>query len=296
MGVSGKGASSDADRPWREVVRLAFAWALISGTVSVLAIGAVLWFCLNMAGHGSMTVRVGLLTAVVVGIVLLLLVGPAWAAIRGAWHAARWRDYSPLHWERIRSSLRFGIGLQVLALVLYLLTACALRASLWLPDSLLFGVVVVDAVMLLGNIGLQTGIMEAMRYASVVPYFEQRVGGIDTFSHGMSLARHMAALAALAVSEGIAPLSDFGWNDDLLGEPLHWHDPVTGREAFERLISRVPALSLEAGEEGRLLDDLQRVLRALKIAESRKIRFCLLLRHSQATSAQEWELRKGTCF
>jgi hypothetical protein len=139
-------------------------------------------------------------------------------------------------------------------------------------------------------------VVEVVGFASVCPYFERRVGNIDTFGRGGALARRHRELDALAGRLGVAPLSHFGFADDLEGETLVWHDPTDGLATVDALLAALRAdVSLRRGQP-RVVADLVRVADALEKARLKGIRFCLLYRPGGGTSGQEWDVRKGTAF
>ena len=122
-----------------------------------------------------------------------------------------------------------------------------------------------------------------------------RVGDITTYASGESLARHVDELDEVARTYAVAPLSTFGWNDDLEDEPVVWHAPTDGLKTVNFLL-----LALEHEETGwddhaATVADLKQIAHALERADLHGIPFSFLLRHSTATNSQEWDIRQGTC-
>ena len=88
----------------------------------------------------------------------------------------------------------------------------------------------------------------------------------------------------------------FGFNDDLAGETLTWHSSADGLATFAGLREALEKRPDQFPNQRSLLQDLSAVEEALQMAANSQIGFCLLLRVGASTSAQEWELRQGTCF
>ena len=143
--------------------------------------------------------------------------------------------------------------------------------------------------------------MAAMLFATlflstICPYFERKVGDIETFGRGRALLRQHRALDDLARRLGVAPLSDFGFADDLDGETLVWHDPADGLVTVNALLLALSEGGCDIRQKASIIADLRKVADALGKACEKGIRFCLLYRPGDGTSAQEWEVRKGTAF
>lgn len=137
---------------------------------------------------------------------------------------------------------------------------------------------------------------DTSRWVRIIPYFERRVGEIDTFLAGESLARQFLALEKLAAKSGCRPLSDFGFNDDLAGESLVWHPAEAGLETVRTLREEVTHDPGSVPDAAAVDADLERWQYALARARDTQIPFCVLLRVGNATCAQEWEVRRGTAF
>ena len=137
---------------------------------------------------------------------------------------------------------------------------------------------------------------EASFYANIHPYFESKVGGIDTFARGRGIARQLEKLDAIAIEAEVEPLSNFGFNDDMRGEILVWHDAAIGLTSVEAILKRARSEPGLIRDQARVVVDLERIGEALRKAMDNEIRFCLLFRTSNATNAREWERRRGTAF
>jgi hypothetical protein len=139
-------------------------------------------------------------------------------------------------------------------------------------------------------------LLEVVFFSSVCPYFESRGGDIETFGHGRALVRRHRELDALACRLGVAPLSSFGFADDLAGETLVWHDAADGLTTVEALLGALtptgPGCEIPRREP--IVADLRRVADALAKAREKGIRFCLMVRSGDGTNAQEWQIRQGT--
>ncbi len=135
-----------------------------------------------------------------------------------------------------------------------------------------------------------------LQHATVVPYFPRKVGEIETFGSGESVARHVAELDEVACELGLMPLSSFGWNDDAQGEPLVWHESATGLKTVNALLAFLEAEEFAWADHAGTIADLKRIAHALERADAQGIPFALLLRHSSVTNHAEWDARAGTCF
>jgi len=127
----------------------------------------------------------------------------------------------------------------------------------------------------------------------IVPYFRGSVPGPDTFYEGEALAQNCKPLDRLAVREGVAPLSDFGFADDFRGDEARWHPAAAGLTTFQTLFDRLleePALLPDAEP---VLVELLRVRDKLVEADRLQVDFCLHLRADTAYSGQEFDSRKG---
>ena len=89
---------------------------------------------------------------------------------------------------------------------------------------------------LIGGIG---GRYETFRYVRIMPYFQRSLGEIDTFLNGKALVRSLKQLDAVAIEQGVQPLSAFGFNDDLRGETLVWYAPEDGLKTIETLLNEL---------------------------------------------------------
>lgn len=132
------------------------------------------------------------------------------------------------------------------------------------------------------------------RRASVFPYFERNVGDIDTFRKGRTLAERFAEVDSLAVTLSVTPLHTFGFNDDLDGETLEWHDAALGLASVTPLLKHLRQHpNLISDQEG-VIEDLERIERALEKAREKRIRFSLLINVGDGYTSQEHLVRKGS--
>lgn len=180
------------------------------------------------------------------------------------------------------------------------LAALFAAAAVWWGGSVLIAAIAA-AIFILATLGSVLGLWDCLRWVRIIPYFESTVGGIETFLAGEALARHLRQLDDVAADIGVTPLSEFGFNDDLCGETLVWHDAEDGLSALLPLLAALEARPdrIEARDPLALQCvqcDLRKMIEALQKARQGGIRFCLLLRHGNGTSALEWEQRKGTAF
>lgn len=130
--------------------------------------------------------------------------------------------------------------------------------------------------------------------ASIVPYFDRRLGVAETgtFGSGEEVAKQCRRLDAVAMEKGVAPLSAYGYADDVKGETLVWHDPRAGLETISALLAALRS----DGPDGKLAEELGRIRAALQVAAEQGAKFCLILRSFDGTNAREHEMRKGSFF
>src|SRR5690606_10699345 len=98
-------------------------------------------------------------------------------------------------------------------------------------------------------------------------------------------------LDAVAIAEGVQPLSAFGFNDDLYGQALTWHSADEGLQTVTALRKAVETHRLSLPRADSVLEDLQKLQHAFSRAAEQDIPFCLLLRHGNSTSGHEWSVR-----
>ena len=131
------------------------------------------------------------------------------------------------------------------------------------------------------------------RHVVVLPYFQRRVGEIDTFLAGEHLLNHSRRLDEVAARSGVTPLSAFASGDDLVrGETLTWFDPTDALRTTERLLAADVAARLPV----EVVADLDLLRIALGRASAQGIWFCLLIREGRTTSGHEMSMRQGSFF
>jgi len=205
--------------------------------------------------------------------------------------------YPAQHWWVVRRAVRsilrtelalfaFGSGLTVFAVFGH--GRLAERAAV--------AAAVVDGVFVFVSMMTLLGLNDALRHARVVPYFPRKVGEIETYPKGESLARHVAELDEIAASLGLTPLSAFGWNDDMQHELLVWHGSSEGLKTVNALLAFLGSEEMAWDDHVETFADLKRLAHALARADAQDIPFSLLFLHSTATNGREWEVRRGTCF
>ena len=199
--------------------------------------------------------------------------------------------YPQRHWDVVANAWRssalivFVLGVPTLALALYVY----LRGGPLLVAAVA-GAISVYAVL------AAVGQVWDCRHVRIIPYFERRVGEIDTFLAGAALARSLLLLDELAAARGVTPLSAYGFGDDLRGEAVVWHMPDAGLQTVRTLAQALEAEPERLRDAAAAQQDLARLEQALERAQVLGVRFALLLRHGNATSALEWERRAGSAF
>lgn len=293
-------ASASLSAGYGPAVRVTILWAAITSIWALvlalpfgfLGLGLVVEGLIVTGSIGE--AGSGVLVSILVGLFLRGVLGSIGRSVARVWKSP---GYPERHWWFVRRAFRG----------LFLLEAALLAAGVGLTAFTTFGhgrladLAGPVAALTLGGflfapLLILLGLNGVLRHAAVVPYFPRRVGEISTFSHGESLARHVAELDGMAASLGVTPLSSFGWNDDIERESLVWHPASEGLKTVNALLASLEGEVLKWDDHDGTVDDLKRLSQALARAEAQDIPFSLLLRHATATNAQEWAVRKGTCF
>ncbi len=153
--------------------------------------------------------------------------------------------------------------------------------------------------------GLLEGWLGPRPEPRILPCFQkisgvERLGGIDTYVHGYAIARNCQALDTLADELNLQLLSEFGFNDDHLGEEPTWHPAEAGLSTITGLLQELRRedvsweTSLDKPEE--VIADLKRIEVALSLARDKNVPFCFILLVRDFTNALEHERRLGTFF
>ena len=197
------------------------------------------------------------------------------------------------YYEAVRDARRYAlnaIGLTGTTFVLLFLGT--MFWSVWpLLTAFVFAI-----FLLFGLIGGIGGLYETFRYVRIMPYFQRSLGEIDTFLNGKALVRSLKQLDAVAIEQGVQPLSAFGFKDDLRGETLVWYAPEEGLKTVETLLNELQRLDIPDAICNGILKDLGSWKNALQRASTENVQFCILLRHGNSTSGHEWDVRKGSAF
>jgi hypothetical protein len=141
----------------------------------------------------------------------------------------------------------------------------------------------------------------------VVPYFELKYfrsgdpsrktaeESWSAFLSGTGIAADLQRLDDLAGKLGVAPLSSFGFGDDLLKQHPQWSDITEGLRTLSALVAKVREPS-PVSFDGATVTDLQTLATALEKARETQSTFCLILRHGadNAISGVEMEKRQGS--
>lgn len=190
---------------------------------------------------------------------------------------------------RPRRQWRYAVGMLFLAGMMAFFAVFALMGA-WHEPSWPWSLVK-------GGVGLAAAwgswhFLGSIFVCSIAPYFDREIGGLSTFGQGEAIAKHCRRLDDLAAGKGAAPLSAFGYADDLKGETVVWHEPGAGLATVSSLLE---TLSPD-GPDRRLVEELAAVRDALRAAESKGAKFSFILRSGDGTNAMEHQLRKGSFF
>ncbi len=277
------------------IVRLTVALSVVNVAIGVgIVLPCVLVLWVSWSWH-TWTERAAL--GLFVGVAALPLTVAIRVSRAALAHVRRWDSYPDEHWRRAGEALWWSLAFELIgAAVAAAMTGFAVYARTPLAPRLMGVICCGDVIVFLGYLLCLSGLSCTLCRGQVVPYFEHCVGEIDTFCHGQSLLRNLAELDRIAREVLVAPLSDFGWGDDMLGQNVVWHEPTAGLKTVKSLLAQLQSEDLARPNAAGIIDDLERIAHALERAAAEGCRFSLLLRYSDATNGQEWDIRQGTCF
>lgn len=200
--------------------------------------------------------------------------------------------YPAQYHEEVARSRRFA------ARALLLTGTCAVIAGVGAlrSDGLTLFASITAAVFFFTLAGSIGAISDTVRHVRLMPYYRRRVGGTDTFLHGQALARCYRDLEWLAEETGVAPLSHFGFADDLAGETVIWHPATELLVTVRGLAEAIRADPESVCEPESVLQDLARWEAAFIRAADLDIELALLIRFGNSTSGLEWDRRIGDPF
>lgn len=196
--------------------------------------------------------------------------------------------YPPRYYEQ-----RAGFGKMFTGVVLFLgllagvfgwaICQDARSVSAWIGLGLVL-------LILSGVVGGQLADRYAVR---IFPYYDKQLPGAGTYLSGQALARNCLHLDRLAAERGLKSISEFGFNDPLVGETVVWHDPAEGLAAISGLRAAVAARPETVDAAPEVISELGKIQSAFEKACREKVRFAFLLELGHSTSALVWEIRKG---
>lgn len=141
----------------------------------------------------------------------------------------------------------------------------------------------------------------------VVPYFErkyfrankpQRVTdeSMRVFRRGAGIATDIEKLDETARRLSVAPLSSFGFGDDLFSRDPAWREIDEGLATVDAVTAAVRHPAMAATLDADTVEDLQALGDALRKARKRSTRFALIVRHGpdKFVSGVEMEKRRGS--
>lgn len=199
--------------------------------------------------------------------------------------------YPPAYWDELKRSRRGSLwalaitGVPAALFAVLAIQPSAKAGAIFLAScsGAVFAFVVLSAIF--GGLDV--------RQARLVPYFREEVEGPFTLTHGEALARNCLRLDALAAARGCAPLSSFGFADDLAGERIYWYPAAEGVRTVSALLEEVQAWPEAVDVPSAVIGDLQILRERLEHAVSQEVEFSLLLRHGNTISGHEVDVRKG---
>ena len=226
---------------YRRAVRATLVWAVVTPWIATcVALPFVLAAPLFLASSPWEQISIGGLVASLLA--SALGVCGLYCAFRcivlSVGSVVRLRGYPQRHWWFLRRAFQSMVRTE---LVLFLVGAGATAGAIVAPARLAPSAQPLAALLVTVIVVKQLAIMMApgdwLRHASIVPYFPRKVGEIDTFGQGVFLRDTWPSSTKSPGRSGSRPLSAFGWNDDLQGEPLVWHDSAIGLKTVNALIA-----------------------------------------------------------
>ena len=200
--------------------------------------------------------------------------------------------------RRARLAKRFDLGVSVLCLVLIgSVLVIAYRLYYWSFGSILTVVLLCCLELILVWHIVRLFAPKIASRPRIVPYFSQKhfdhsatEESRAAFQRGYDIAADLEFLDALAAELKVAPLSEYGFADDLFNQPLLWAALVDGVHTLDELIK------LRDRIRPGTLDELLRMRAALSAAMATQRTFALLVRYwpDEYISGAEMSKRQGT--
>lgn len=202
------------------------------------------------------------------------------------------RQYSPVFYDLYHTRLiqmdRGQFGCLSILLIIALLACVPTLVGVGSVFSASFAA----AMLIWAVVGTILGNLDS-RQARVLPYFERRLGGIDTWLAGEYLLANSRALDQIAFELGVTPLSEFASGDPLIaGETTAMFDAAPALLTVDALLGA--EITRMLGEP--VVSDLTRLRAALALAQEQGVRFSLHLRQGNTASGYEMDMRRGSYF
>jgi len=133
--------------------------------------------------------------------------------------------------------------------------------------------------------------------ARIVPYFETKVPGDDTFlKNGNLIVRNCKYLDACASADGARTLSSFGFTAPYENWRVKWHNPDDGIQTISCLLDHIGRGDLILHDGPSTAIELRKIADKLQTAKLNNVRFCLHLRIDSDYSPVEFDRREGRYF
>lgn len=189
--------------------------------------------------------------------------------------------------QTLRRRARVGAAIHVIVLIA-LLSVCAFagrEAGTRFLERRTFGSGVTALVLLAAVIFFLWHLLAAVRLNAtnrprIVPYFQTKYfehqaseESWAAFRRGYDIAAHLSQLDDLTRRLGVAPLSSFGFGDDLLHQGPQWSSIEDGLRTLTALIDAPEAVPARS--------DLATLAAALKKASEHQTSFALLVRYGK---------------
>jgi hypothetical protein len=166
--------------------------------------------------------------------------------------------------------------------------------------GLLVNVVLVCAGLLIAVVTGVSLIVSAAERPRVVPYFKGVLKAPRStwkaFNGGFAVASNLSELDELARIQNVAPLSSFGFSDDLYKQEVQWHEPSEGMRTVSALLESLRTETSRAAAGKASVTELEALAAVLAVAAAQGTAFSLLVRlgRGRYISGAEMGRRKGS--
>jgi hypothetical protein len=131
------------------------------------------------------------------------------------------------------------------------------------------------------------GIIDEIRHMNesrLFVFYKSEVGGATTLLAGSAVSRNMKLLDELADRLHVTSIYDFGFEVYPATKGVRWHNAGVMAQSIGALLSYLRTHSQEMADSAAIIEDLEKMESALKLAESKGIEACFHFTNSRAYS------------